>query len=231
MTGSRLATQIATALRRERERQQLTQRALADLAGVGQATLANLEKGQRLPSIRLVERVFEALERQLSVVVEPLDAHLDARLADLAARPLADRVDDLNLDRLLDRLGDLPYLLTGSTAAILQGAPVPADGCEIAVRWRDSVAFTAWLNSAYAQRWSERWGEYGGLRVEPEEPGAHRWLTRFGEVRATMCDELPEPIEVRHGERAYRVVPLVEVVLADPRAAGLLRRYQSRSTA
>ncbi|GGM50624.1 hypothetical protein GCM10011608_39440 [Micromonospora sonchi] len=221
--------QIATALRRERENQQLTQQALAELAGLSQGTLANLEKGHRLPSLGLVERVFEALELQLAVRVEPLDAHLDDRLAELAARPLADRIEDLPLDRVQRALGDLPYLLTGSTAAILQGAPVPADGIEIAVRWRDSGAFTRWLISVYAQRWNARWSEWGGLHVEPEEPGEHRWLTRYGEIRAMMCDELPEPIEIRHGERTYRVVPLVEVELSDPRSAELLRRYRSRS--
>ena len=65
--------------------------------------------------------------------------------------------------------------------------------------------------------------------MEPEEPGEHRWLTRYGVIRATMCDELPEAIEIRHGERTYRVVPLVEVELSDSRAAQLLRRYRRRS--
>ncbi|MFV2099918.1 helix-turn-helix domain-containing protein [Micromonospora sp. LOL_024] len=80
MTEGRLAAQIANALRREREGQQLTQRALADLAGVSQGTLANLEKGHRVPSLALVERVLAALDRQLAVTVEPLDAHLAAHL-------------------------------------------------------------------------------------------------------------------------------------------------------
>ena len=71
MTEGRLAGQIANALRREREARQLTQRALAELAGVSQGTLANLEKGRRLPSIALVERLFGALDRQLAVAVEP----------------------------------------------------------------------------------------------------------------------------------------------------------------
>lgn len=44
-----------------------------------------------------------------------------------------------------------------------------------------------------------------------------------------MCDELPETVEVRHGDRGYRVVPLVELELTDPHAAGLLRRYRSRA--
>ncbi|MBM0279385.1 hypothetical protein [Micromonospora tarensis] len=43
-----------------------------------------------------------------------------------------------------------------------------------------------------------------------------------------MCDELPETIEVRHGDRAYQVVPLVELELTEPHAGELLRRYRAR---
>ncbi|SCL13184.1 hypothetical protein GA0070624_0037 [Micromonospora rhizosphaerae] len=84
-------------------------------------------------------------------------------MAELAARPLADLIDDLGLDRVIERLGDLPHLLTESTAALLQGAPLPVDGVEIALRWRDSGRFTAWLEAAYGQRWNARWEEFGGL--------------------------------------------------------------------
>ena len=228
MPESRLAKQIAASLRRERGARLLTQRALADLAGTSQAAVTRVERGDRLPSIPLVERLFAALDLQLTLCVEPLGSHLDARMTELASRPLAERIDDLGLDRVIDRLGDLPHLLAGSTAALLQGAPVPVDAVEIAVRWRDSARFTAWLAAAYGQRWNARWAEFGGLHLEPEEPGEHRWRTRYGEIRAQMCDELPESIEVRHGDRSYRVVPLLEVELTDPRAAGLLRRYRQR---
>ncbi|MEH0846404.1 helix-turn-helix domain-containing protein [Micromonospora sp. CPCC 205711] len=228
MTESRLAARIAGTLRLERETRGLTQQALATLAGMSQGGVARIERGDRMPSIPLVERVFAALGLQLAVTVEPLDTHLDARMDELAARPLAERIDELGLDRVLDRLGDLPHVLAGGTAAVLQGAPVPADGVEIAVRWSDSARFTAWLDAAYGQRWNARWGEFGGLRLEPEEPGEHRWQTRYGEVRAQLCDELPEAIEVRHDGRSYRVVPLVAVELTDPRAADLLRRHRQR---
>ncbi|MGC5021773.1 helix-turn-helix domain-containing protein [Micromonospora sp. DT47] len=170
-------------MRHERESRFLTQQALADLAGMSQGGVARIERGDRMPSIPLVERAFAALGRQLAVAVEPLDTHLDARMDELAARPLADRIDDLGLD---------------------------------------------WLDAAYGQRWNARWNEFGGLRLEPAEPGEHRWQTRYGEVRAQMCDELPEAIEVRHGERSYRVVPLVAGELTDPRAAELLRRHRQR---
>ncbi|MDM4720757.1 helix-turn-helix transcriptional regulator [Micromonospora sp. WMMA1363] len=231
MTESRLAWQIATELRRERTSQLLTQTALAALAGISQGTVARIERGERVPSIPLVEQVFAALGCQLRVSVEQLDTHLDAQLDELAARPLADRLDDLPLGRVQERLGDMPHLLTGCTAALLQGVPVPVDAIEIAVRWRDSARFTTWLEVAYGQRWNARWGDFGGLRLEPEEPGEHRWRTRYGEIRAQMCDELPDAIEVRHGERGYRVVPLAQVELTDPGTAALLARWRTRAGA
>jgi transcriptional regulator with XRE-family HTH domain len=222
------SAQIATALRHERDRRQLTQQALAALAGLSQGTLARIERGDRLPSLPVVERLFAALDRQLHVTVEPLDSHLDAALDALAERPVAERIEELGLDRMLGALGDLPYVLTGSTAALLQGAPLPVDAVEIAVRWRDSARFTAWLEQAYGQRWNDRWAEWGNLRLEPEEPGEHRWQTQYGELRVRMCDELPEPVEVRHGDRGYPVEPLIRVAATDPRAADLLRRHRQR---
>lgn len=201
---------------------------MAALAEVDQAAVARFERGERAPTIPVLERLFAAMDVQLVVGVEPLDAHLDAQIDGLAARPIAERIDGLGLDRLLDRLTDVPQVITGCTAALLQGAPVPVDALEIALRWQDSKPFTRWLETNYGQRWNGRWGEFGGVWLEPEEPGEHRWSTRYGEIRATMCDDLPETIEVRHGGRTYQVVPLVELELSEPRAAELLRRYRNR---
>ncbi|MBQ1040427.1 helix-turn-helix transcriptional regulator [Micromonospora sp. C81] len=231
MPSTRLVTLLGATVRQQRHLRELSQRQLAALAGVSQAAVARIERGERAPTIPVLERMLAAMDVQLAVGVEPLDAHLDARMEDLVARPLAERIDELGLDRLLDRLSDLPQVLTGSTAALLQGAPVPVDALEIAVRWQDSKVLTRWLERNYGQRWNARWGEFGGVWLEPEEPGEHRWSTRYGEIRATMCDELPETIEVRHGGRGYQVVPLVELELAEPRAGELLRRYRDRQLA
>ncbi|PWR04741.1 XRE family transcriptional regulator [Micromonospora acroterricola] len=231
MSSSRLIPLLGAVVRQQRHLRELSQRELADLAEVSQAAVARIERGDRAPSILVLERLLACMDVQLAVGVEPLDAHLDARMAELAARPLAERVDDLGLDQTLDRLADIPQVITGSTAALLQGAPVPVDALEIAVRWHDSERFTRWLERAYGQRWNARWGEFGGLRLEPEEQGEHRWSTRYGEIRATMCDELPETIEVRHAGRAYRVVPLAQLELTEPRAGELLRRYRARQPA
>ncbi|SCE92961.1 Helix-turn-helix [Micromonospora coriariae] len=231
MSSTRLALLLGAVVRQQRHLRELNQRDLADLAGVSQATVARIERGDRTPSIPLLERLLAAMDSQLVVGVEPLDAHLDARIDDLAARPIAERIDELGLHRMLDRLTDFPQVITGSTAALLQGAPVPVEALEIAVRWQDSKRFTRWLEAAYGQRWNARWGEFGGVWLEPEEQGEHLWTTRYGEIRATMCDELPETIEVCHGGRSYRVVPLVDLELTEPRAAGLLRRHRARQVA
>ncbi|MDG9677344.1 helix-turn-helix transcriptional regulator [Micromonospora sp. DH14] len=231
MPSTRLAGLLGTVIRAQRHSRELSQAELADVAGVSQATVARIEGGNRAPSIAVLERLLAAMDVQLVVGVEPLDAHLDARIDDLATRPIAERIDGLGLDRLLDRLTDFPQVITGCTAALLQGAPVPVDALEIALRWQDAKPFTRWLEANYGQRWNARWGEFGGVWLEPEEPGEHLWSTRYGEIRATMCDELPETIEVRHGGRSYQVVPLVELALSEPRAAELLRRYRDRRLA
>ncbi|MEU5912284.1 helix-turn-helix transcriptional regulator [Micromonospora sp. NPDC047527] len=231
MSSTRLVSLLGAAVRQQRQLRELSQRQLAALAGVSQGAVAHIERGERTPSIPLLERLLAAMDVQLVVGVEPLDAHLDARIDDLAARPIAERIDELGLDRLLDRLPGLPQVITGSTAALLQGAPVPVDALEIALRWQDSKQFTRWLEANYGQRWNARWGEFGGVWLDPEEQGEHRWSTRYGEIKATMCDELPETIEVRHDGRGYQVVPLVELELTELRAAELLRRYRARQLA
>ena len=106
------------------------------------------------------------MDVQFAVGVEPLDAHLDARIDDLAARPIAERIDELGLDQLLDRLSDLPQVLTGCTAALLQGAPVPVDALEIALRWQTRTVHPL-AGTNYGQRWNARWGEFGGVWLEP----------------------------------------------------------------
>ncbi|MGW5671044.1 helix-turn-helix transcriptional regulator [Micromonospora sp. NPDC003776] len=168
MSESRLARHIATTIRHERERRELTQQALADLVGLTQGAVAHIERGSRVPSLPMVERLLAAMDVQLTVGVEPLDSHLDAALDALAGGSVVERIREIGLDRMR------------------------------------------------------------GVRLEPEEPGEHRWRTLHGELWARMCDELPEPVEVRYGGRSYPVEPLVRVELADPRAADLLRRHRQR---
>lgn len=119
--SSRLVTLLGSTVRRQGESRELSQRRLAELAGVSQAAVARIERGDRSPSVPVLERLLAAMDLQLAVTVEPLDAQLDARMAELAARPLADRIDDLGLDRIPDRLGDLPYVPPGAPPRCSRG--------------------------------------------------------------------------------------------------------------
>ncbi|MEO3744211.1 helix-turn-helix transcriptional regulator [Plantactinospora sp. B5E13] len=228
MPHSRLTALLAATLRQQRERHGLTQAGLAERTGLNQSTITRIEQGSRAPGLPMLERLFAALDLQLAFRVEPLDAHLDARIDELRRSPTTERIGDLRLDLMADRLGELPYVWTGSTAALLQGAPLPDDDLEINVRWSDADQFTAWLTRNWAERWNARWEEFGFVRIDPREPGEHRWRVVGGVVRARMCDELPETIEVRHGGRSYQVVPLALVEVTDPATAALLRRWRER---
>jgi transcriptional regulator with XRE-family HTH domain len=231
MPASRLTTLIGATLRQKRELRGLTQAALAVLAGTDRSTVTRVEQGDRAPSLPMLERLFAALDLPLTVGVEPLDAHLDARIDDLNSRSIAERITDVELDRAMDRLGDPPYVLTGATAALVQGAPVPMEDLEIAVAWRDVERLATWLDRYHAQRWNPKWEEFGYLRTDPREPGEHRWRTVAGVLRASMCDELPEAIEVRHGDRGYPVVPLALAEVTEPATADLVRRWRERNRA
>ncbi|ASW55863.1 helix-turn-helix transcriptional regulator [Plantactinospora sp. KBS50] len=228
MSTDRLQKMFRTLLRRQRELHGLTQAQLAARAGISQASIARIEAGGRAPSLPMTERILAALGSQLTIDVEPLDADVDRQIIELSAKPVAERVRDAGLDWAVDRLDGLPYVFTGATAALLQGAPVSTRAVEIAVAWPDADAFTDWLIKRHAQRWHDRWQVFSSLDVDPREPGAHRWDTGAGEIVATMCPRAPESIEVRHDGQGYRVVPLALVEVTDPVTARLLRRHRER---
>jgi transcriptional regulator with XRE-family HTH domain len=229
VSESRLTALFGATLRRERELRNLTQQKLAARAGVSQATIARIERGDRGASLTMFERLFAALGAQLTLGVERLDAHLDAEIEALSAVALPERIAQTDIDRVMDRL-TVPFVLDGPTAALLQGAPVPAGAVHVAVCWHEADAFTAWLTANHAQRWHARWEEFGYLLIDPREPGDHRWRTIPGEIRARMCDELPTAIRVRVQDREYPVVPLADLEVDDEETARLLARYRRRAT-
>jgi transcriptional regulator with XRE-family HTH domain len=230
--GSSLRGELAELIRRERESAGLTPADLAARAGLPAANVTRIERGTLAASLDTAERLFAALGLRLRLSTEALhgdlDADLDAQLDRLAWVPLAERLSRSGLSHLLDTLDGFAYVVDGALAANLHGVPLPTDALEIAVAWADAEAFNRWLVKRFAYRWHERSGEFRALDLDPRAPGPHFWRTSFGAVRATMCDELPDSVEIPVGERAYRVRPLVEVEPADEEAARLLRRFRER---
>jgi len=225
---SRLVGLVGSLLQRQRELCGITQQQLADRVGINQATIARIERGRRAPSLHMIEALLAALDVQLAIATEPLDAHLDAAIAELTGRSIADRIADAGIEQAVDKLPLIPYVLTGPTAAMLQGAPVPVGALHFALPWTDAEAFTDWLSRMYGRRWHAKWQGFGYLALDPREFGDHRWQTLVGEIVADMCDERPEWIEVRNGQRHFRVVPLARLELTDPAAATLLARHGKR---
>jgi transcriptional regulator with XRE-family HTH domain len=103
MTQDRLTALLATTLRRQRELRGLTQQGLAERAGVSQATITRIENGDRAPSTAMVEKLLGALGVQLTVDVEPLDAHLDRQPAELGSKSTDERIDDSDLRRVTEK--------------------------------------------------------------------------------------------------------------------------------
>ncbi|MFV2083290.1 helix-turn-helix domain-containing protein [Micromonospora sp. LOL_021] len=229
-SSTRLGGEVGRLLRQERELRWLTQRDLAIATGIAQTTVARVESGHRGAALPLVERLFAALGRQLVVGVEDLGEDVDRQIAQLADRRIDDRLLDTGVERFRRHVDGISYVFDGPTAALLQGAPGPAPGVHVALLWSEADPITEWLTGRYASRWMDRWQEYRHIPVDPREPYPHRWQTIAGEIHARMCDELPESIDVRHGERHYPVVPLAELAIADPGVARLLDRHRvSRS--
>lgn len=223
-----LRREIARVLRAEREAAGLSHADLAARAGVSAATLARVERGTHTPSLDTVERVLAALGLQPVLSTEPVD-DLDAQLDRLAWLPVAERLERSGLSRLLDSLESLSFVLDGSLAATLQGVPLPIEALEVDITWSDSDRFTQWLLRRFAYRWHERSEEFRMLDLDPRAPGPHYWQTQFGKIRAHMCEELPESIEIKVGNVAYRVRPLPGIEPSGERAVRLLRRYLERA--
>ena len=231
MPSTRLVTLLGAAIRQQRHLRELSQCELAELTGVSQAAVARIESGNRAPSIGVLEALLAAMDVQLVVGVEPLDAHLDARIDDLAARSIGERIDELGLDRLLDQLPDFPQVLTGSAAALFR-----ARRC-LSTRWRSPCGGRTRNCSPAGWR---RPTASGGTRAGASS-AACGWNPRS---RASIVGR---PATARSGPRCatsypkrsryatadadYRVVPLVELELTEPRAGELLRRYRARQLA
>jgi transcriptional regulator with XRE-family HTH domain len=104
---------IGTALRRARGRAGLTQRALADLTGVAQPTIARIERGREEPRVGTLEVLLSACGHRLEITrrggegidrtaIRELLALTPAERADLAIRD-ARALDDIPRGGLISR--------------------------------------------------------------------------------------------------------------------------------
>jgi transcriptional regulator with XRE-family HTH domain len=92
-------------LRRARAQQGLTQRQLAELAGVPQSSIARIESGARQPTLPVLTRILVAAGLEPRIALEPYDDHDDVLDADVSGRSEAQRAAAAaSVDRLIDAL-------------------------------------------------------------------------------------------------------------------------------
>jgi transcriptional regulator with XRE-family HTH domain len=228
--GRTLATTIGMLVQRERVRRELTQAKLAALAGTSQQWLSRLERGETAPSTTAVERVFEVLGLQPRLEVEPLGTDLDPEIDRYQAMNEEDRHALLSgyLWRI-ERLGDLPYVLSGRVAAFVQGAPVAMPWLDLAVARSDLDGIAEWLERVNCRRWNEHWLDWGYGEVDPREPGPMRWLIGVDEIRLELHDRRPTALTVQVRERELRVRPLWELERDFDAIGRLMRRVRARA--
>lgn len=71
--AARLRFELGAAVRTRREALGLTQKQLAEAAGLQQPAVARFEAGGTMPTIIMLERLAQALGLQLNVELRPLD--------------------------------------------------------------------------------------------------------------------------------------------------------------
>jgi transcriptional regulator with XRE-family HTH domain len=227
-----LAKRVGRLLRIEREKRALTQRGLARRVGTSQQCVSRVETGRFAASTDLLERMFDAIDVQLDVAVQPRDADLDRSIAEAVGGGSRGLLLDSALHYLrmfLKKLGDdVPYLVDGALAAMVQGVPMATGRIDLAFAASDVHAVQAWVREQPNwKRWEERWQDFGSADANLTR-GVLRWSTPlFCEVRITLEDSLPAGLRVAVGEQVVPVRALAEVEAADPQIARLAARART----
>jgi transcriptional regulator with XRE-family HTH domain len=87
---------VAWALLREARAQgRLSQRALAERAGVAQSEIARIESGRQDPSIRRLEQLVRGAGYDLKIELVPHDDHDEELIRQMLALPVEERLDSL----------------------------------------------------------------------------------------------------------------------------------------
>ena len=241
-------TRLSQLLRDLRNGRMLSQRELAHLSGVDQRRISSYERGRRKVPLRDADRILAGLGLQLRLETERLWADIDAKIDDLVAAPIAERVraTRVMIPSLLHWLRTTEPVIDGCAAALLQGAPVPVEWLDLCVRRDKFDVLTQLMTMRPAARWHEpsQWWTY--KNADPRLPGPMRWRNEMGEFRIRLVDEEPETITVSVegttsesttsestplGGAMLRVRPLADLEFDDPETARVLSRVRERRTA
>lgn len=249
------ALDVAALLReaRGRARPRLSQRDLARAAGVAPSTLAQLESGKRTGvTLETFERLLAAAGFQLDAALVPLGDDVDRAADELARTGLDRRVLELPFflaPAILDlQRARVDFVVSGRTAALLQGVPVQPTSLDLLVTRAQEDRLAQAIRRMGAPRWDGQL--FGYCSPDPRHPGHDRWRLGGGELRLRWVEALPASVTVvfQHQDDmggaavlglwegpdpdpvaiAVPVLPLPLLELDDPRAARALARVLAR---
>jgi transcriptional regulator with XRE-family HTH domain len=100
-TSAAIQQLAANVLKIARGRVQLSQRALAERAGVPQSTVARIESGAMQPTLPMLYRLLIAVDLEPRIRIEPYDDHDDVLDSFAARHPKRQRQGERNRDALL----------------------------------------------------------------------------------------------------------------------------------
>jgi transcriptional regulator with XRE-family HTH domain len=227
-------------LRHEREIRRLTLSTVATKAGISEAQLSRVERGHCDSPLGTIDRILEAFDLQPCLVFEPRWAKVDAAIATARDRTPADRLREWNehglgVAEITGVLAELqvPYLVDGSSAAALQGAPIPVDVLEIAVSQDDEVLdrLTCALARLRGRRWNEKWAEWGsGVSRDPREDGwtPRLYLSTRGKIKVRLIEDTTPVLWVEGDGLRLPVVPLMRIEATDRWARRVLQRMRGK---
>lgn len=239
MEGQRAALQLGETLASERVWRRLSQDDLAAAAGVAQATISRIERGERLPSLGTLRRLAAAMELAPFVTLRPRWEDVDRGLDQMSAMPLEDRCRPWRhwLESAVGGHEACGLAVTGQLGALVQGLPIEARHVDLIASGTlaSARAVREWLRSQFLQYVDpSTWFRYGD-RIEPHQmiEATHLFFGGYHHYRVTCTKRFVagDVIRVDIGGLAVPVVPMHRIAAEDPWVAAVWRRWRERVTA
>ena len=235
---SREAVQLGQALASERVRRRLSQQELAAAAGVAQATVSRIERGDRLPSLETLRRLAAAMELAPFVTLRPTWADVDSALDQLSALPLQVRCKpwDHWLAKAAEGHAACGLAVTGELGALVQRLAIQARFVDLIAggTLATAEAVLGWLRSEFIQ-----YVDAASWLVE-DRPWPYQLIesTRvfFGGYKyyRVTCTKRFIPADVIRVDVCGGSVPVValnRIASEDAWVATVLQRWRERSAA
>lgn len=220
---------LGEVFRHAREQSRLSQRELAARAGVSSSFVTRLERNLTNPTWRTIGKLATVLGASPRLRLVP-DPHAVANAADgiNELRPI-DRLRDqpVNLVGALSWLTqcNVPYVVSGAVAGLLQGFPTPATELNVLVEDSDDGLLALQAALLGQQLLFDE--------LEPDQLRGHvgrTWPFEESNVEVTLVPELPPSVTVELlTDFAVRALP-PQALLEDEEVASMLGVLKMRSS-